>query len=603
MRRALLLLLSLLSSPAAAQLGVSAVAPARNALTASTASNLVVTFDAPVDPSTVNASTFEVFGRWSGPRTGALTVAGNTATWRPERPFFPGELVSVSLSSGVQSTGGAPLAGGYAWYFWTRAGAGTNAFALDGVLAVRLPGEGLIQSYGIYAGDLDGDGAPDFSVPNEVANDVRVLRNDGCGAYSTPELHPVPPGSTPSANDTGDFNSDGQPDLAVANISGDTASVLLSNGAGSYLPAVTYPSGDAARGVASLDLEADGDTDFIVTLRNTSRLALHANTGAGAFAAPIQIEAGVGGETSIVAVDADQDGVSDLFVGGYDSQTVATLLGQGAGTFTIADTSSVPGAPWQLAAGDVDGDGDVDAASCNSTSATASILRGDGAGALGTAQNYSSGFFPLAVDLGDTDGDGDLDLVVSNYGSGTWTYRRNDGAGNYGLPTTFTAAFAGSCMALVDDDRDGDIDLIGVDEISDEIFLYRQATPVPAGIEDGGCTARLRVNSYAGFAGFGALAPHPLSLGERAFLDVSAAPGAQFYLAFGQSLAPGFPTVFGLLNLSTFALPASGFADAFGEGHVTVDLPPTASVGSMVTLQAFTLPGAFTNPERVVIAP
>src|SRR5688572_6639361 len=124
------LLLTLLASPLASQLGVASVSPSRQALTASTAANVVVTFDAPVDAATLGPATFAVFGRWSGPRTGTISAAGSTATWRPDRPFFPGEYVTVALSEGVLSAGGAPLAGGATWSFWTRASAGTGAFAL-----------------------------------------------------------------------------------------------------------------------------------------------------------------------------------------------------------------------------------------------------------------------------------------------------------------------------------------------------------------------------------------------------------------------------------------------------------------------------------------
>ena len=597
--------LLLLAAPMTAQLSVTSVEPTRNSLAVSTATNVTVTFDAMVDGATIDATTFNVFGRWSGMRTGTYTVAGTTVTWQPDLPFFPGESVTVALSEGVKSTGGLTLTGGNAFHFWTRSNQGPDTFTLEGIESTRLPGEGLIQSYGIYAGDLDRDGSPDFSIPNEVADDVRVKHNDGCGTYSAPEITTVPDNSVPSANEGADFNGDGWTDLAVANINGDTISVLLNDGTGSYLPSTTYPSGDASRGVAVLDLEADGDTDLAITLRNDSRVALHRNNGDGTFAAATTFEAGVTGETSIIAVDADGDGMSDLFVGGYDSETVACLRNTGGGVFTTSDTESVGGNPWMLAAGDVDGDGNVDAASCNSDDSSASIVRGDGAGGLFPSVEYGASFFPLAIDLGDTDGDGDLDLVVSNYGGGTWTYRNNDGAGNYGPATTLSATFAGSCMILVDDDRDGDLDLIGIDEISDEIFYYRQDSPIPAGVQARDCNSTLRVNNMAGYAGFGLLPNHPISLGERAFLGITTAPGSNWIIAVGTGLKPGVATSWGLLNLLP-ALPlVSGTADAFGESQTPVTLPPGLTPGSTVALQAFTFAGTgdFTNPETAVVTP
>ncbi|MEM7309921.1 MAG: FG-GAP-like repeat-containing protein [Planctomycetota bacterium] len=592
-----------LASLAGAQLSVTSVGPDRNALAVSTATNVTLTFDAPVDAASVSPSTFHVFGRWSGVRPGTYTVDGSTVTWRPDLAFFPGEAVTVSLSEGVQSTGGDPLTGGHAFHFWTRSNLGTDSYELVDVLSVRLDGEGFIQSYGIYAGDLDRDGSPDFSIPNEIANDIRVMRNDGCGSYTTPELTSVPSGSVPSANEGADLNADGYIDLAVANIGGDTVSVLLNDGTGSYLPSTTYPSGDASRGVAVLDLEGDGDADLAVALRNDSLVALHLNAGDGTFSPPSTFNAGVAGETSIIAVDANHDGLGDLFVGGYDSDNIGCLTNQGGGTFANTGTQSIPGHPWMLAAGDIDGDGNVDAASCNSSDSSASVVRGDGAGGLLPSDSYAVGFFPLAIDLGDTDGDGDLDLIASSYASGDWTYYQNDGTGQMVSPVTFDATFAGSCMILVDDDRDGDLDLIGIDEISDEIFLYRQVSPTPEGVQEASCDARMRVNNLAGYAGFWGLPPHPVSLDESAFLGMTTTASTAWAIGAGPALTPGLATTFGLLNLLPAYPLVSGVTDAYGEAQVAVALPPGIVPGTTVALQGFTFAGSLTNPETVRFVP
>ena len=122
-----------------------------------------------------------MFGRWSGVATGTLSLSNGdrTVTFSPSRPFFAGETVTVMLSNAVTATSNRALAGGYTWVFWTKPARGTRNLQLAATLPVRRTGESRIRTYGAYAGDLDGDGAPDLSLPNEDVSDVRVMRYAG----------------------------------------------------------------------------------------------------------------------------------------------------------------------------------------------------------------------------------------------------------------------------------------------------------------------------------------------------------------------------------------------------------------------------------------
>ncbi len=135
--------------------------------------------------------------------------------------------------------------------------------------------------------------------------------------------------------------------------------------------------------------------------------------------------------------------------------------------------------PWMVVAGDVNSDGNVDVVSANSGNSTVSVVLGDGAGGLQLPQNYNSGAnFPLAIDLGDVDGDGDLDMMVSNFGtttpgSGKWRLWENDSSGNFTVVQDFPARTAASCAVFHDRDNDGDTDITGIDEMEDELVLFR----------------------------------------------------------------------------------------------------------------------------------
>jgi hypothetical protein len=357
-----LLVLSALAFPAAAvaQFAVIGITPASHARGVPASAPVTLTFNAPVDPATVTAQTFRVMGRWSGPVPGQFTIGGGgtTVTFTPSRPLFATEIASLWVSRFLTSATGAPLAGGCYTTWWVDSAASSGTHVLADVVDYRRPGEGLVRTYGFFAGDVDGDGSPDMSATNEVSFDVRVLKNDGCGRFGPIVVTPMPPGEEPSPNEGGDFDGDGRIDLATGNQNGQSVAVFLNDGNGGYLPPVVVPVGGPVHGIAVLDFDADGDLDLAATNRND--VALVRNLGNGTFQAPTFVSGGGNGEWSIQAGDANGDRRADLFVGHAFSANVSILLGDGNGGFTAGPLVACGGFPWQMALGDVDGDGRTD---------------------------------------------------------------------------------------------------------------------------------------------------------------------------------------------------------------------------------------------------
>jgi uncharacterized protein (TIGR03437 family) len=79
----------------------------------------------------------------------------------------------------------------------------------------------------VIAADVNGDGKPDIVTANSGDNTVTVLLGNGLGGFTAAGGSPFAAGATPVSVAAADFNGDGRPDIAIANIGGSTVTVLL----------------------------------------------------------------------------------------------------------------------------------------------------------------------------------------------------------------------------------------------------------------------------------------------------------------------------------------------------------------------------------------
>ncbi len=464
----------LLSFTLQAQFTVTEVTPSRHSLSASINHQIIIKFTEPLNTLSITDTSFSVYGRWSGVHNGTLSFQNNNKTllFESNKNFNAGEMVTVSLSKHVKSESNESLGAGYSYGFWVKSAGGTIDLSESERISVRTRLEEWIQTYGAFAGDLNNDGFTDFTVPNEVTNDIRIFLNDGKGSYSEFKKYTIQEGARPSTNEGADFNMDGHIDFAVGNSTNDKVTVFYGDGTGSFPIKGNFTVGQGVRGLSVLDLNCDGFADIATANRDASSVSILLNDNSGHFLASTSFDTQSNGETAAAAMDANNDGITDLFVGSLMSRELILLLGDGDGNLNLSSKVDAGGNPWMIAAGDIDGDGNADVVSANSSTHNFSVSRGDGIGNLTSSEVYKSGNFPLAIDLGDLDGDEDLDLVLSNYSSKNFEIYENDGAGNFTLAKTFFTNGAGSCAVLHDRDNDGDLDITGIDEIDDQLILF-----------------------------------------------------------------------------------------------------------------------------------
>jgi VCBS repeat-containing protein len=280
-----------------------------------------------------------------------------------------------------------------------------------------------------------------------------------------PDGGDIATGAGPASVAVGDFNGDGNPDLAIANQLSSTVSVLVGSADGDFTrQAPDLAVGDFPVSVAAGDFNADQDLDLAVAngFSGTVSVLLGGNGASFTRQTP---ELTIGGTPWSVAVgDFNGDGDPDLAVANQMSNNVSVLLGSAGGGFIRQTSNLAVGAgPTSVAVGDFNGDNDPDLAVANQFDGTVSVLLGTpgGGGFSGPtlAGNYTSGLDLMSVAVGDFNGDSDPDLAVGDMSPGVIRVFLGSTGGSFSRPTTLTVDSGVSSVAVGDFNRDADPDL------------------------------------------------------------------------------------------------------------------------------------------------
>ncbi len=291
----------------------------------------------------------------------------------------------------------------------TAPGAATPSFAAQQTFST---GNG---PFPVTAVDVNGDGKPDLIVANVADDTVSVLLNTTAPGATIPSFAPqqtFPTGSVPFAMTAVDVNGDGLPDLIVANYGDATVSVLLNTTAPgattpSFAPQQTFATGSAPYSVKAVDVNSDGLPDLIVANENSNTVSVLLNTTVpGATTpsfAPQRTFATGTSPDSVTAVDVNGERLPDLIVANEASNTVSVLLnttapGATTPSFAPQQTFATGSGPYSVKAVDLNGDGLPDLIVANSASNTVSVLLNtlhevvaSGSPATGTIQYNVSG--------------------------------------------------------------------------------------------------------------------------------------------------------------------------------------------------------------------
>jgi Ca2+-binding RTX toxin-like protein len=273
--------------------------------------------------------------------------------------------------------------------------------------------------------------------------------------------------ATPIGVAISDLNGDSHLDLAVANsgyplVDPGGVPVLLGDGNGNFTFVKQFSADARPWAVAAADFNSDGHPDVAVANFGSSDVSVLRGVGDGTFGAPLNLAVG-GGPTAIVAAFLNSDRHPDLATANSGDNTVSVLLGKGDGTFSAATNFPVGREPDAVAAGEFNADSNLDLVTGNGLGDDASLLLGNGDGTFSDPKTIPGGRNPEAVAVGDFDGDPISDLAFAGGNStegGAVGVLLGAGNGSFNGPTAYqVGASPATSVAVADFNADAVSDL------------------------------------------------------------------------------------------------------------------------------------------------
>jgi FG-GAP-like repeat len=215
----------------------------------------------------------------------------------------------------------------------------------------------------IVVKDMNGDGKLDLVLAGAGPN-VVVLLGDGAGHFALASQIGLPVTSAT----VGDFNEDGEPDLALSQLTTNAGLIwpYLGDGAGNFTAGTSVPGGSSPLYIDTADFDHDGHLDIVIadflygsllTMPTTSLVLF--GDGHGNF--PRNLVLNAGNQTNqAAAVDVNADGWADIVLMNDGSDDFDVFLNDQTGTFQVPYSFGVGVSPSSFQIADVDGDGRPD---------------------------------------------------------------------------------------------------------------------------------------------------------------------------------------------------------------------------------------------------
>lgn len=326
----------------------------------------------------------------------------------------------------------------------------------------------------VAAVDLNGDLWLDLVTANPGSSDLSVRLGLGGGVFANETRIPIRNG-LPTRFTAGDFNRDGDPDLAVLLFSAGEdgaplglAAILLGNGAGGFTGPRIFATGVSCFDILAVDINGDLRSDLISADTDASTVTVVFGRGDGGFLAEERFPVGDRPRV-VVAVDLNRDNRPDLVTANQDSCDLSVLLGRGDGTFEPESRIPMSDLPRAMAVGFLNNDANLDLVVTNFTQSRVSVFLGLGNGAFQAERLYSVraagvpySSEPRSVVLADPNNDSYIDIITGNANTDSVAFLAGLGNGTFAAPVETDVGNFPLDLHVVDLNGDQALDLVFV---------------------------------------------------------------------------------------------------------------------------------------------
>jgi len=318
--------------------------------------------------------------------------------------------------------------------------------------------------YDICTADFNGDAIPDLATANASSKDVSIFLGTGTGTFGMATNFTVTTGNFVQSICSADFNNDGNKDIVttVAYSGQNRVSIILGNGNGTFGSATTFTTGTGPISVCAGDFNTDGNQDVATCNTSGNNISVLFGNGAGSFGAPANYSTSSSNPYEIITADFNGDNKPDLATANNTSSgSISIFINQGTGTFPAAGITYACGtSPNGLCAGLFNADGFIDIAVTAFGDGAVSMLMGNGTGLFGAATQFLVGVSPTVICKADFNGDANQDVAITDYNGSPQCYvLLGDGAGNLGAGTGYAVGTNPLSILSGDFDANGKNDL------------------------------------------------------------------------------------------------------------------------------------------------